>query len=71
MKLYYRMYHDKIHGYCAHLKRGKSGEWKQVSFWYTNPERLCRYWATKNGFVLDPTTNFFVSDKISPCKSGY
>lgn len=57
MERVYIMYHHKDMGYCAMIKT--SFAWQQVSFWYTTPKRLIRYWAKKNGLIYDDTTNHF------------
>ena len=59
MKLLYRVHRDPVKGWCAQLSTDNAKTWKQVSFWYTTLKRLCYYFASKNGLVLDPTTNFF------------
>lgn len=58
MKLIYRVHKDPVKGWCAQLSTDNAKTWKQVSFWYTTLKRLCYYFASKNGLVLDPTTNF-------------
>ena len=59
MKPLYRVHKDPVKGWCAQLSTDNAKTWKQVSFWYTTLKRLCYYFASKNGLVLDPTTNFF------------
>lgn len=57
MKREYKMFGHNDTGYCAMMSTRHG--WQQVSFWYTTPKRLIRYWATKNGLIYNQNTNRF------------